>query len=162
MTGEELRVGFFTEDAHYITAETTVEADPEDLEDLDSGHEDRHGRGMVFDYSDARQVLDGEIDEREVKEEIRENFPHALAYLNGELQEYLEENWGDNGILIGENWPEQVEQRLDSGEYDLSDFDLDESKVAVTYGEDPDDVRWSYMQDTRWERHDGPIPERPV
>jgi hypothetical protein len=117
---------------------------------------------MVFDYSDARQVLDGEIDEREVKEEIRENFPHALAYLNGELQEYLEENWGDNGILIGENWPEQVEQRLDSGEYDLSDFDLDEAKVAVTYGEDPDDVRWSYMQDTQWERHDGPIPERPV
>jgi hypothetical protein len=159
MTGESLRVGFFTEDAHYITAETEVDAGFEgELAGLGPEYEDE--RGMVFDYGDARAVLDGEIDETGVKEEIRDENPHALAYLNGELQKYLEENWGDNGILIAENWPEQVEQKLDSGEYDLSDFDLEEAMVAVTYGENPDDLRWSYMQDTFWDRHDGPIVER--
>ncbi|MFB6241729.1 MAG: hypothetical protein ABEJ36_02900 [Candidatus Nanosalina sp.] len=159
MTGEELRVGFFTEDAHYITAETTVDAEVEEgLEDLDPEYEDE--RGMVFDYSDARAVLNGEIDETGVKEDIRDEMPQALAYLNGDLQAYLEDNWGSNGVLIERNWPEKVEEKLDSGEHDLSDFDLNEAMIAVTYGEDPDDLRWSYMQDSFHDRHD--VPTRGV
>lgn len=162
MKGDELRVGFFTEDAHYLMAETSVDVRIEEFEDLDSGYEDRHGRGAVFDYIDARAVLDGEVDETEVKKDICDNSPHLLAYLNDELQEYLEENWGDNGILIERNWPKQVERKLESGEYSLEDFDLDEAMVAVAYdSDDPDDIRWSYMQDTFWERHDGPVVERP-
>ncbi|MFB6203432.1 MAG: hypothetical protein ABEK01_02980 [Candidatus Nanohaloarchaea archaeon] len=156
MTGE-LRVGFFTEDAHYITAETTAGIEPGKAEPV---YEDE--RGKVFDYADAREFLDGEIDEREVKEEILEENPEALAYLNPEFQQYLEENWGDNGVLIAENWPEQVREKVDSGEYGLDDFDLDHAMVAITYGEDPDDLRWSYMQDSFWDRHDGPVPERPI
>ncbi len=158
---ENLRVGFFTEDAHHLLTEVEVSQEiEEDLSSFETFYQDE--KGCVFDYSEVQEVLDAQIDETEVKSKILDENPELLAYLNSELQEYLEEEWGNNGILIKENWPEQVYQKLDSNEYKLEDFDLDESMVAITTGEDPDDLRWSYMRDTFWDRYDGPVVERPI
>lgn len=153
-------IGFFVEDAHYTLAELEIDEGIYDEitgavedEELEPDHED--GSGMVFDYSDAREVIGDEVAEEEVKDEILEDYAFALAYLNGEEQEYLEQNWGSNGVLIAENWSRKIVDRLDSGEVSMDDFDLGEAKVAVTYG-DVEQTRRSYMKSTLWERNHAP------
>lgn len=153
MTNNEVQIGFFTPQTHYTLATSELPKNLEDdLKQIEPEYQDQ--RGMVTSYQDTKEIIEGEINQDELLEQIKQEYTFALAYLNGELQEELEENWGDNGILIQENWPQQIRNKLENNEYTMNDFNLENGKLAITYnGEKPDNLRWSYMQDTFYERN---------
>lgn len=153
MADDEIQIGFFTPQAHYTLATTELpQSLEEDLKEIEPEYQDH--RGIVTSYENTQEIIEDEINQEKLLSQIKEDYTFALAYLNGELQQELEENWGNNGVLIQENWPQQIQQKLETGEYTMEDFNLANGKLAITYeGENPENLRWSYMEDTFYERN---------